>query len=395
MLSAQLWYNEDVNVVLFFQSTMRKSWREKLAGAFRFARERGWLIQVIERSATPSAIRSALRTWRPIGCMVDRAHSCGMPPDGVFGDTPVAYLDQDPRHPSPKHSCVLHDSAATARLAAKELLNLGYDSCGFVGMPQPRFWSSERAEEYRKEAVKAGCSFSEFSGDDIVAWLSSLPKPCAILAVNDYVAQQVHHAAQTIGIKIPDDIAIAGIDNDELYCEAMQPGLTSVAPDFEAAGYRLASLLADQIDHPGEPPVIVKYGPRKLVKRGSTRKIAVSDVRVRRALEFIRRNACNQSLGVDEVMNEMNCSRRLATMRFREAVGHSIVDEIHDVRFQHACKLLTETDMSTSAIVSECGYDSESFFKKYFKQRTGLSMKDWRAKVSTRSAKSIRQNRPA
>ena len=369
-----------MNVVLFFQSTMRKSWREKLAGAFRFARERGWLIQVVERSATPTAIRSALRTWRPIGCMVDRAHSCGMPPDNVFGDMPVAYLDQDPSHPSPKHSCVLHDSAATARLAAKELLNLGYDSYGFVGMPQPRFWSRERADAFRSETEKSGRTFSEFSGDDIVSWLSTLPKPCAILAVNDYTAQQVHYAAQTLGLKIPDDVAIAGIDNDELYCEAMKPGLTSVAPDFEEAGYRLASLLADQIDNPDAKPVLVKYGPKKLVRRGSTRKIAGPDVRVRRALEFIRRNACLQSLGIDDVLKEMNCSRRLATLRFREAVGHSIVDEIHDVRFQHACKLLDETDMPISVIVSECGYDSESFFKKYFKLRTGLSMKDWRAK---------------
>ena len=383
-----IWYNTRMNVVLFFQSTMRKSWREKLAGAFRFARERGWLIQVIERSATPAAIRNALRTWRPLGCMVDRAHSCGMPPDGVFCDMPVAYLDQDPSHPSPKHSCVLHDSAATARLAAKELLNLGYKSCGFVGMPQPRFWSRERADAYREEAVKAGCTFSEFAGEDIVSWLSTLPKPCAVLAVNDYAAQQVHHAAQTLGLEIPDDIAIAGIDNDELYCEAMKPGLTSVAPDFEEAGYRLASLLADPIENPGKPPVLVKYGPSKLVRRGSTRKIVVADVRVRRALEFIRRNACSRSLGVNDVTKEMNCSRRLATLRFREAVGHSIVDEIHDVRFQYACKLLAETDLATSVVVSECGYDSESFFKKYFKQRTGLSMKDWRATTSTPAATS-------
>ena len=372
-----------MNVVLFFQSTMRKSWREKLAGAFRFAREKGWLIQVIERSATPSAIRSALRTWKPLGCMVDRAHSCGMPPDNVFGSMPVVYLDQDPSHLSSRHSCVLHDSAATARLAAKELLNLGYSSCGFVGMPQPRFWSRERADAFRSEAEKAGCAFSEFAGDDIVAWLSTLQKPCAILAVNDYAAQQVHYAAQTLGLKIPDDVAIAGIDNDELYCEAMKPGLTSVAPDFEAAGYRLASLLADQIDNPEMSPVLVKYGPSKLVRRGSTRKIAGADVRVRRALEFIRRNACCRSIGIDDVLSEMNCSRRLATQRFREAVGHSIVDEIHDVRFQHACKLLCETDMPISVIVSECGYDSESFFKKHFKRRTGLSMKDWRAKSET------------
>lgn len=372
-----------MNVVLFFQSTIRKSWRDKLAGAFRFAQERGWLIQVIEHNSSPSEILSALQTWRPIGCLVDRANAKGKAPDRVFGDLPVAYLDQNPAFPSARHSCVLHDSAATARLGAQELLRLGRDSYGFAGQPHRHFWCRERAEAFRAAVRAAGGRFAEFRDGDLGRWLAALPKPCGILAVNDYAAQRVHHAAQAMGLRIPDDIALVGIDDDELYCESMQPGITSVRPDFERAGYRLAALLAQQMASPSAPPVTETYGPKGIARRGSTRLVSGTDARVRRALEFIRRNACLGSLGIDDVLKTMNCSRRLATLRFREATGHSILDEIHEVRFENACRMLADTDKPVSYIVSVCGYASESFFKKYFARRTGLSMRAWRRANAT------------
>ena len=367
-----------MNIVLFFQSTLRESWRQKLAGAFRFAQERDWHIQVVEHNSSPREIRMSLQTWRPIGCLVDRAMAIGRAPDKVFGNLPVVYLDQNPMHPSRKYPCLLHDSAATARLGAQELLALGCRSYGFVGQTRPRFWVHERAKAFHEAVREAGAPFSEFKSGDLGEWLASLPKPCGILAANDFTVQPVYHAAQTLGLKIPDDIALVGIDNDELYCEAMRPGITSVQPDFEGAGYRLAAMLAREIENPGIGPVIEMYGPKQIVRRGSTRPIAGKDIRVRRALEFIRQNACVRSLGINDVLNVMNCSRRLATLRFREAVGHSILDEIHDVRFAKACEMLKNTDKPISVIVAECGYASESFFKKRFMQRTGMTMRAWR-----------------
>ena len=367
-----------MKIVLFFQSTSRKSWRDKLAGAFRFAQEQGWLLQVVERNSSPGEIRKTLQTWKPIGCLVDRAMSIGKAPDKVFGEIPVVYLDQNPAHPSRKYPCILHDSAATARLGAEELLNLGYRSYGFAGQSHSHFWIQERADAFRNAVRKVAARFSEYKGGDLGKWLAALPKPCGILAANDYVAQLVHHAAQTLGLTIPDDVAIVGIDNDELYCEAQQPGITSVQPDFEVAGYRLAAMLAKEIENPAMGPIVETYGPKRIVRRGSTRLIADQDVRVRHALEFIRQNACVQSLGIDNVLSVMNCSRRLATMRFREAVGRSILDEIHEVRFAKACDMLENTDKPISVIVADCGYASESFFKKRFAQRTGMTMRTWR-----------------
>ena len=106
--------------------------------------------------------------------------------------------------------------------------------------------------------------------------------------------------------------------------------------------------------------------------------VSGADIRVKRALEFIRQNACTMTIGLDDVLRVMNCSRRLATLRFRETVGHSILDEIHEVRFERACKMLRETDKPISYIISACGYVSGSFLKKYFRDRTGMSMRDYR-----------------
>lgn len=103
-----------MEIILFFQSTTRNSWNRKLAGVHRFAQERNWFVQVIERFATPAEIRRAMKAWQPAGCLVDRGMSRGGAPDSVFKDIPTVYLDQDPRRRSRLHPCLLHDSAASA-----------------------------------------------------------------------------------------------------------------------------------------------------------------------------------------------------------------------------------------------------------------------------------------
>lgn len=375
-----------MDVVLFFQSTSRKSWRVKLAGAFRFAKERDWLVQVVEggeSGATESSIREALALWRPVGCLVDRANASGSPPDRAFGALPAVYLDQDPARPSESRPCVLHDSAATVRLAAAELLAPGTNrsSCAFVGPRRAAFWSVERAAAFREAARGRGLPFSAFEGGDLPSWLASLARPCAILAANDCEARMVANAARSVGLRIPEDISLCGVDNDELYCESGAPGISSVEPDFASAGFRLAAMLALEIDSGGLGPVVETYGPSRLVRRDSTRILRCGGgggFRVRRALEAIRAGALRERFGVDDVARAMGCSRRLATLRFREATGRTILEEILDVRFNRACELLRDTDKPVFLIVSECGYASGAFFKRHFASRTGMTMSQWR-----------------
>ena len=375
-----------MDVILFFQSTTRASWQRKLAGVHAFAQSRNWFVQVVERYATPADIQLALKNWNPIGCLVDRAMSTGKAPDAVFNKLPTVYLDQDSRKPSKKHSCLLHDSAATASLAIKELLALKCRSYAYVGTGKKLHWDDDRLDRFKKEAKSAGFCVTELDRNDLVEDIRRLPKPCGILAASDYFAIEAHHAATVGCFKIPEDIAIAGIDNNEQICEMVSPGITSVEPDFKGAGYRLAQMLANEIDRTRSgaaretPPVIERYGPIGIVRRGSTDTGSEQHPVVRRAVEYIRRHACDDTIGLDDVIAEMRCSRRLATFLFKKDTGRTILNEIHERRLERIYELLSHTSAPIATVVSQCGYRSDAFIKKMFLKRTGMTMRDYRKK---------------
>lgn len=383
-----------MDIILFFQSTFQKSWRLKLNGAYRFAQEHDWFLQVVDGRSSVREIHRALATWRPSGCLVDRALARGAAPDRLFGDLPTVYLDQRPTRAPNRRPCLLHDSAAEARLAGEELLRLDCASYAFLGLERNYFWDRERQDAFRHLCAAAGKKMTVLRRAHLAASLAALPKPCGILAANDSCAVDVWPAAATLGLSIPDDIAVAGIDNDELFCESVSPGLTSAEPDFEGAGYALAQLLADEIDRrrrgepQSRPAPVAHYGALRLVRRGSTQVLAGgNDPRVIRALDFIRRHALKQGLSTTDVVAAMGCSRRLATASFRKAVGHSILDEIQSRRFDEVLRLLRNPHQQIEAIASRCGYGAPSFLKRFFKKRTGLSMRAWRKREGARVEK--------
>ena len=373
-----------MEIILFFQSTIRKSWRQKLAGVYRFARERDWFIQVVDRRATAKEIRSSIREWSPLGCIVDRAMGVGAPPDALFKDIPTVYLDQDPSRPSRINPCLLHDSAAEARLAGAELLARKCASYAYIGTGTDVHWDAARLAQFRKDVAAAGAPFALLPAAGLREAVAGLPRPCGILGANDACAVKAFHAATAAGLVVPDDVAIAGIDNDEMYCEAVSPGLTSVEPDFEGAGYRLAQMLAEEISKKEkgkgkkEKLRVEFYGPLRLVRRGSTAAAPGTSPRVRRAQECIRRKACDQSISIDDVIAEMGCTRRTGTLQFKKETGRTILGEIHERRFENACHLLSRTTLPIATVVALCGYRSDSFIKKTFRARTGMTMREFR-----------------
>ena len=373
-----------MKMILFFQSTTRKSWRQKLDGILRYAKGHDWFVQLVERFATASDVRCALENWSPAGCLVDRAMSNGRAPDSVFRGFPTVYLDQNPKMPSSEHPCLLHDSAATAALAVQELLALGCRSYAYLGTEKGFNWDAPRLESFKADAKRAGHSVAVLHRKSLVAALRSLPKPCGILGANDYCAMEAYHATTKAGLSIPDDIAIAGIDNDEALCESVSPGLTSVEPDFEGAGWRLGEMLTEEIaridtSRPASPfPRTEHYGPLRIVRRGSTSADRGQSLPVRQALEYVRRHGCERGISVDAVAAAMGCSRSLATSRFRKETGRTILDEIHDVRFRNMCDLLSRSSLPVAMVVEKCGYESDGFAKKLFLSRTGMTMREYR-----------------
>lgn len=373
-----------MEIVLFFQSTLQKSWRQKLAGVHRFALEHGWFVQVVSKSACAAEIRDALREWRPVGCIVDRAMSHTALPDHVFRDIPTVYHDPNPTYRSRRHPSLVHDSAAEAALAGKELLGLNCSSYAYIGTADGIHWDKDRLAQFRKDAMTVGKPVTVLPRFGLKEAIVALPKPCGILGANDDCAIRAFHAATTAGFSIPDEVALAGIDNDEIYCESVSPGLTSVEPDFEGAGYRLAQMLEAEIERekrgeaPPRLPHVENYGPLRIVRRGSTAVAPGLSRAVRRALEHIRTHACQHELSVDDVSAVMGCSRSLATNRFRKETGHSILDEIHEHRFRKMCELLSCGHLPIGTVVNLCGYESDGFAKKFFRQRTGMSMREYR-----------------
>ncbi|HBO99351.1 MAG TPA: hypothetical protein DD637_05905 [Verrucomicrobia bacterium] len=370
-----------MKIVLFFQSTSQKSWRLKLSGAYRFARENDWFIQVIDIYSKPRDIRRALERWNPAGCLVDRALAQGNPPDLLFGDLPTVYLDQAPTRTPCAHPALIHDSASEARLAGSELLRLDCASYAYIGLQRGYFWDRERQTEFRRLCAENGKGLTILPHRNLRAAIAALPKPCGILAANDSCAMDIWPVAASLGLDIPGDIAVAGIDNDEMYAESVTPGLTSAEPDFEGAGYRLAQMLADEMDRPSpraDTPATQTYGALRLVRRGSTNRLPDGNPRIERALEHIRRHALRSGFTTDEVVAVIGGPRRTATELFRKATGTSILEAIQARRFEEVLRLLRNPNQQIEPIAGLCGYSAPSFLKRLFKSRTGLSMREWR-----------------
>ena len=173
------------------------------------------------------------------------------------------------------------------------------------------------------------------------------------------------------GLRVPEDVAVAGIDDDELLCENTLPTLSSVAPDFELSGRLAVKLLAKCLGEGGSNPEVVAYDCAPFVRRQSTRTVTVYDPRVVKALEYIRLNACTGAT-VAEAVKAMGLKARTGENRFLAACGHSIRDEILAVRVREAKRLLSDTDMPVSLVAEKCGYGNERSLRYIFAKATGL-----------------------
>jgi LacI family transcriptional regulator len=269
-------------------------------------------------------------------------------------------------------------------LAIQELLALKCRSYAYLSTEKNVHWDKDRLDRFKADAKAAGFSVMKLHRENLAEEIRNLPKPCGILCANDYCAIEAHHAATTGGFRIPDDIAVAGIDNDEQICEMVTPGITSVELDFKGVGYRLAQMLEDEIERTkrGEVrkrmPQIERYGPVGIVRRGSTDTDAECHPAVHRAVEYIRSHAFEDTIRLDDVVEEMRCSRRLATLLFKQKTGHTILGEIHKRRLEKLCDLLSHTSLPIATVVAQCGYRSDAFVKKMFRASTGTTMREYR-----------------
>jgi LacI family transcriptional regulator len=284
------------------------------------------------------------------------------------------------------------DHVAVAQLAADYLLARGYRHFGFFGSdlvlyPQLREASFRRTVEQAGFKVRA-CHIeyrphlphrtnwkSVYS--QVQKWLKELGKPVAILADHDVAAHDLADMCLVLGLRVPDDVAILGVDNDELECQLAFPPLSSVAIPAERIGFEAARLLDRMISgkHVASGPLYLP--PIRVVTRQSTSMFAVEEPIVTAALHYIR-NHLAEPLKVSCIAAELTVRRRELEERFRTLLGRSVLDEIHRVRMDRAKELLASADLSVSTVAEQSGFSTSERMAKVFRKVAGLSPGEFR-----------------
>lgn len=361
-----------------------------LKGFLRHARTLNWRIETASFSGELEDRDQMIRTvrfFRPDGivsaiCDKDLVRE-------VIGDVPCVWMDAPFALVPKRDSLVFHDATEEVRLAAQELLSLKLEHYAVVGDQRARNWSMARVTQFLEILQRAGLAaksicLSHPAVDrmagiaQIEVWLAKQPTPCGIFAVNDAIASMVVSAANRLGLQIPDDVAVIGIDNDEDVCLMATPPLTSVATDWERGGFQAAEAMEARLNDPKSAPRRMSFGAISIVRRATTSLSRTRiDPRVANACRFIREHAC-EGIGVEDVARYMACSRRLAMMRFLETTGHSIFAAIRDAQFAQVMLLLARRDVQLSAIADMCGWKSSAALRTYFAKRMGLTMRAWR-----------------
>ena len=213
----------------------------------------------------------------------------------------------------------------------------------------------------------------------LAQWLQGLPKPVGLMACNDDCSQQVVEACKIAHLRVPEEIAILGVNNDPMICDFANPPLSSIALETEQAGYRAAECL-DRImsgQAPGAQQITVQA--THVVRRPSTDVLAIDDPLVSQALHFIRTHV-RRLIQVEDVAAALNTSRSTLERRFRRVSHHSLFQEITRIRIELMKQLLLETDMPVESIARSLGYPGADHIARYFQQHMHMSPSQYRAR---------------
>lgn len=269
---------------------------------------------------------------------------------------------------------VVTDSARVGQLAAAHLLGCGLRHFAYCG-DQAQPWSKARAASFRRHlaAERNAVDFFRPAGASaprlraaLKQWLQALPRPVGLLAENDDFGQRVVEACKAAGLRVPDDVAVLGVDNDELVCEFSAPPMSSVALNFERAGYESAQVLERLMQRRAVHTRKILVQATQVVARQSTDLLATDDPAVARALRFIREHT-QQRVSVPDVARAAGVSRRTLEKRFSAVMNRSVLGEIRRVSCDRIAQLLTETHLPVARIAEALDFESQQHVARYFR----------------------------
>lgn len=290
----------------------------------------------------------------------------------------------------PELPAVMTDGKAIAELAVTHFLNRGFEHFAYCGVP--RFpWSRQRGEYFVQaleekgrcchhfHAEKNASDDSEKETDFLAEWLISLPKPIAVFACYDARGRQILDACHRASIAVPEEVAVLGVDNDELLCELSPQPLSSIDPNPRRCGWIAAEIL-DQMMAGQKPERLTHVvSPMGISTRQSTDVFAIEDANLVKALRFIREHAC-RGISVDEVARHAGLARRTMEFRFKKMLERSPHEEILRIQINRAQRLLLHTNLAVAVIAERVGFENPEYFSVAFKRVAGMPPASFRRK---------------
>lgn len=320
---------------------------------------------IISRATTPELVKAVEKTAVPLVELTDRGGDAAMP-----------------------H--VRSDDEAIGAMAAEHLLERGFAKFGFCGY-RKEAWSKRRETAFRATVHKAGATCDVYESpwhgpsakswqeeqSCIKQWVGSLSPPFAVMACNDVRGQQVLDACSSAALSVPEQVAVIGVDNEELLCRMSAPPLSSVIPNAESVGFRAAELLDALMKGQSVPSSAQLLPPIAVATRQSTDVVAIDDRDVAAALRYIRENAC-RGLTVNDVVRNSPVSRSTLERALRKYLGRTPQQEIRSVQIKRVRELLATTNLSVEQIAPLCGFDHPEYLHVVFKRVTGTTPGEFR-----------------
>ncbi|SIQ53032.1 LacI family transcriptional regulator [Alkalispirochaeta americana] len=348
----------------------------------------GWMFSPLED----------LTSWRGDG-VITRIES---PREiGVMKDLPCPVIDVANGSRTEGIHRVYNNDIATGTIAGKHFIENGFRSFAYCGISDGQ-WSQERRQGFLK-AISAVAEpretpiferplewwLKEPYSFELALFLARLPKPTGLFACNDKAGLRVSITCASQGIAVPEDIAILGVDNEEIPCELANPSMSSIELQLERIGYSAARVLDNLISakassgpEPRPAPgadTDITIDPFQVIERRSTAIYASEDPLVGDVFRVIRSEE-GHTRSVSEIASELAVGRRTMEKHFREETGRTVHGAIVEQRVRVAAHLLKTTQLKTEAVAREAGFGSMQRFFAHFRQHLGVTPHQYRSR---------------
>lgn len=376
-----------IKVILLIDSTSEFD-RKLLRGMMKYSKENGpWLFY-----RTPSNyhfdgsreewIIKWAKEWNA-DAIIGRWNESKL---DLLAELDIPIVLQNTRYRSNIYSNLTGDYIITGQMAARYFRKKFYTSYAFFGLKDV-IWSTEKGRGFKEEILKENVTYSQFEEDagvvndrrKLTNWLRSLPKGTALFCCDDAHAMIITETCMMAGISVPDDIAVLGVDDDDLICEISDPTISSIQLEVERGGYETCRLLHQQILQKKRQPFNVFISPSEIKERNSTQTNNISDLQIKKIVRYIDENYRHEIM-MEDIFQLVPLSRRSVEIRFKKATGMTIYQYLLNIRIEYFSYLLRTSDKPCIDLAYEVGFKDITNISRTFRKHKGCSPSEYRIK---------------